>query len=217
MLRSARIAGRARCRRRSARSRRRGLDRLEGALTRRLVGTPAQEPGAMAEPAAADMIVANFDDQFWAHWLPFCGALGAPPAGASRRVAGEAGRHDQRFELLRQRLAVEIVQCRGKPDVIELALAVIEAEQQRPDKARVPLIAEPADHAIRRAPFLDLEHSALARLINAVEALGNHPVQRTAARLEPTPCFLDVASEGRKPHRLRRAVRSKKGFESRTA
>src|SRR5271155_2442525 len=95
MLRSARIAGRARCRRRSARSRRRGLDLLEGALTRRLVGTPAQEPGAMAEPAAADMIVANFDDQFWAHWLPFCGALGAPPAGASRRVAGEAGRHDQ--------------------------------------------------------------------------------------------------------------------------
>ena len=101
----------------------------------------------MAESAAADMIVANFDDQFWVHRLPFCGALGAPPAGASRRVAGEAGRHNEPFELLGQRVAVEVVQRRGKPDMVELAFAVVEAEEQRPDQARVPLISEPADYA----------------------------------------------------------------------
>ena len=84
----------------------------------------------MAEPAAADMIVAHLDHEFRPQRLPFSGTLGAPPAGAARRVAGESGRLDKAFELPGQRLAVEVVQCRGKPDVIELAFAVVEAEQQ---------------------------------------------------------------------------------------
>src|SRR5947207_15493653 len=129
MLRSARTAGRARCRRLPRRSGRR-LDLLERTLARRLVGPPSQEAGPMAEPAAADMIVTNFDDQFRPQRLPFSGTLGAPPAGAARRVAGESGRLDKAFELPGQRLAVEVVQCGGKSDVIELAFAVVEAEQQ---------------------------------------------------------------------------------------
>jgi hypothetical protein len=64
------------------------------------------------------MIVANFDDEFRSQRLPFAGALGAPSAGAYRRVACKAGRRDQCFQLFRQRLAVEVVQCRGKPDMI---------------------------------------------------------------------------------------------------
>jgi len=76
------------------------------------------------------MIVADFDDQFGAQRLPLSGALGAPPAGTSGRVAGEAWRLDKPFELPGQGPAVEVVQCRGKPDMIELAFAVVEAEQQ---------------------------------------------------------------------------------------
>ena len=104
------------------------FDLLEGALARRLVGPPAQETGPVAKPAAADMVIANLDDQFEPQRLPFSGALGAPATGASRRVAGKARCPDERFELFGQRLAVEIVQCGGKPDIIELAFAVVEAE-----------------------------------------------------------------------------------------
>src|SRR5438045_1379129 len=81
------------------------------------------------------------------------------------------------------------------------------------DQARVPLIAEPADHAIRGAPFLGFEHGALARLINPVEMLGNHAVERGAARLEPALRFCGVAREWRKPHRFRGVDRLKKGLE----
>jgi hypothetical protein len=80
--------------------------------------------------------------------------------------------------------------------VVELTLVVVEAEEQRPDQARVPLVAEPADHTIRRTPFLDLEHGALAGLVHAVQPFGYNAVQRAAARLEPKPCFRNVASEG---------------------
>ena len=131
MLQSARTAGRALCRQRPARSACRcGLDLLEGALAWCLVRPPAQETGAVAEPTAADMIITNFDDELRSQRLLLSGALGAPPAGTSRRVAGEARRLDKPFELPGQRPAVEVVQCRGKPDVIELAFAVVEAEQQ---------------------------------------------------------------------------------------
>ncbi|MGC1888382.1 MAG: hypothetical protein WA709_20195 [Stellaceae bacterium] len=79
----------------------------------------------MAEPAAADMIVADLDDQFRAQRLPLAGALGAPPAGASRRVAGKARRFNQRFELFGQRLAMEIMECRSESDMVEPAFAVV--------------------------------------------------------------------------------------------
>src|SRR5437016_13591671 len=101
-------------------------DLLKGALPRGLVGPPPQKSGAMAEPAATDMIIAHLGNQFQPQRLPLGGALGVPPAGTSRRIAGEAGRLDQRFEPCGQRPAVEIVQCRGKPDMIELAFLVVE-------------------------------------------------------------------------------------------
>src|SRR5712672_2969176 len=111
MLRSARTVGPAHCRRRAPRSFRRGLDLLEGALAWRLIRPPAQETGSVAEPTAADMIITNFDDEFRSQRLPLSGALGAPPAGTSRRVAGEPRRLDKPFELPGQSPAVEVVQC----------------------------------------------------------------------------------------------------------
>src|SRR5215469_856328 len=133
MLRSARTAARARYRRCPHHNRGCGFYLVESASPGRLVGPPAQQPGAVPEAAAADVIVSHLDDQFGPHRLPIAGTLRAPPAGSPWCIAGKPRRHDQPFEPLRERLAFEAVQCRGKADVIELALPVIEAEQQRPD------------------------------------------------------------------------------------
>ena len=72
---------------------------IEGALSRRLVGPPALDGGAVAEALAAEMIVANFDHEFWFQRTPLRRSLGRPSARPARRIAGEAGRRDQRFEF----------------------------------------------------------------------------------------------------------------------
>ena len=75
------------------------------ALARRLVGPAAEQPGAVAEAAAGDLVVEHLDDELGLERLPFGRALGRPAARAARRVAGEARRLDQRLELLRSRPA----------------------------------------------------------------------------------------------------------------
>jgi hypothetical protein len=112
------------------------LDLLEGALSGGLIGAPAQKHGAMPEAIAGDLIVAHFDDHLRPQWLPFGGALGVPSARTSRCRTGEAGRQDQPLQPLCQRLPIEMMECRGKADVIEPALIVIEPEQQGPDLPR---------------------------------------------------------------------------------
>src|SRR5215208_4852190 len=72
---------------------------IEAALPRRLVGPPAQDGGAVAKSFAAEMIVANLDHEFWLQRTPLCRTLGRPSARPARRIAGEAGRRDQRFEF----------------------------------------------------------------------------------------------------------------------
>src|SRR5260370_9359269 len=91
MWRSAITAGRGRCRRLLGHSGRR-LDLLERALTRRLVRTPSQQPGAVAEPAAAHVIVAHLADQLRAQRLPLAGTLSAPPARPPGPLAGQPAR-----------------------------------------------------------------------------------------------------------------------------
>src|SRR6478609_12128774 len=65
-------------------------DLVHGALFRRLVGAPAEEAGAVAEAAAGEVVVFDFDDQFRSERFPFAGAFGAPAARAAGRLAGEA-------------------------------------------------------------------------------------------------------------------------------
>ena len=60
-------------------------DLLEGALPRGLVGTKAQELGAVAEAAARDMVVTHLDHELRLHRLPFAGALDAAPAARPAR------------------------------------------------------------------------------------------------------------------------------------
>jgi len=79
------------------------------------------------ETTAVDVVVAEFDE-LRSQWHPLACALGIPSAGAARRIAGEAGRGNEPFEVTGQSLAIEIVQCRSKADMVELASVIIEAE-----------------------------------------------------------------------------------------
>src|SRR3954447_6221706 len=68
------------------------------ALLRRLVGPPAQEFGAVAEAAAADMVVADLGDELGPQRLPLGAPRVAPAARPAGCVAGEARRLDQRLQ-----------------------------------------------------------------------------------------------------------------------
>ena len=74
---------------------------------------------------------------------------------------------------------------RGEADMVELARIVVEAEQQRADLLALGRVAEAADHAVRRAQLLDLEHRPLAGPIGLVAALGDDAVERAAGQVEP--------------------------------
>ena len=69
--------------------------------------------------------------------------------------------------------------------MIELALVVVEAEQQRADLAAAGRVAEPADHAVGGSKLLDLEHRPLAGDVGAVAALGDDTVESAARIFQP--------------------------------
>ena len=77
------------------------LHLIHRALVRVFVGTPAQKSCAVSKPAAGKMIIGDFHDNFWRDWLPFAGALRAPTARSSRRVAGETGWFSQSLKFFR--------------------------------------------------------------------------------------------------------------------
>src|SRR5215470_8793743 len=55
------------------------LHLVKCALSRRLVGAPAQQRRAVPKSLIRKMVVANLDDQLWLEWLPFVGPPGALP------------------------------------------------------------------------------------------------------------------------------------------
>src|SRR5215510_5545716 len=77
------------------------LHLIERALPRRLVGAPAQQPGAVAEALAAEVIVADLDHELRLERLPFGRALRRPAAGPAGGVAGEARRRNELFQSCR--------------------------------------------------------------------------------------------------------------------
>src|SRR5688572_10573836 len=174
------------------------LDLLHRALARRLVRAPAKEGRAVTEAAAAEVVVADFDDELGVERLPFGAALRAPAARAAGRVAGEAGRLDELLEPLRERGLVLGADRRAEADVVEQAPVVVEPEQQRADERAVGAVTEAADDAVGRAHALDLDHAlTVAGLVGQVEALGDHPVERRADAGEPLARGLDVVGLGR--------------------
>src|SRR5947209_7716624 len=98
------------------------------------------------------MIVANFDHELWFQRAPLRGALRRPPARTARRVAGKAGRCDQRLEPRRQRRLLRLLDRGGKADMMQNSGFIIKAEQQRADDSAVSdlvgRVAKPAYHAV---------------------------------------------------------------------
>src|SRR4051812_38889634 len=163
------------------------LQLIQHALPRRLVRTPAQDGGAVAETFAAEMIVADFDHQLGFQRTPLGRTFGGPAARAARRVAGESRRSDQSFEFCGQRGLLLALDRGGESDVMQQPCIVVEAEQQRTDDfppvQSVGRVAKPADDAVGAAKILDLLHAvAIAGLVWQVDAFGD-PAVKTAARL----------------------------------
>src|ERR1041385_973338 len=166
------------------------LQLVQRALTRRLVGAPAQDGGAVAETLAAEMVVADFHHQLRLQWAPLRGALGRPAARAARRVAGEAWLADQRFELCSQRQLLLALDCGSEADMMQQPPIIVQTEQQRADhllaRKLVGRVAKAANDAIGAAKFLDLLHAvAVAGLIRQVETLGDHAAGAAAPRPPP--------------------------------
>ena len=86
----------------------------------------------MPEAPARDLIVTHFDDQDRLQRLPLTDRSLLQRLGPPGALAGEAGRPISSLQLLGQLPAVPRRNSRGEPDVVEQALIVVEAEQERP-------------------------------------------------------------------------------------
>src|SRR5690606_7065602 len=97
---------------------------------------------------------------------------------------------------------------RRHADVLEDALLVVEAEQERADRIAARLVkAKARDDAIRRAHVLDLDHRALARLVVLVLALRDDAVEsRAFEALEPTERRRAIARRRRDVERRLRVL-----------
>ena len=65
------------------------LHLLHSTISRRLLRPPAQELCSMTKASAGEVIKLHFNDEAWFDRLPFRGALCAPTAQATGRLAGE--------------------------------------------------------------------------------------------------------------------------------
>ena len=81
------------------------------------------------------------------------------------------------------------------PDVVQVAVVVEQAEEQRADAVAVLVPAEPGDHAVGRALVLHLRHHALVLLVGLVGGLGHHAVEPGALEADE-PVLRDVRIVG---------------------
>ena len=112
-----------------------------------------------------------------------------PPAP---RVVGDVA--DQRLELLPQLGAPRRREAGRDPDVLELAVVVVQPEQQRADQRLLGrgglVLAVAGEHDVGGALVLDLEHGALVGLVRRPERLGDDTVEPGALELLEPPLGL---------------------------
>jgi len=117
----------------------------------------------MAKPLAAEMVVADLDDELWLERTPLRRALGRPAARPAGRITGEAELSGQFLELLRECRLVLSLDGGGEADMMQQSRAVIEPEQQRADDLLpgdvVAGVAEAAGRSTAR------RHRSRARLL----------------------------------------------------
>ena len=109
-----------------------------------------------------------------------------PPSPASVGGAPVApGVIGQGVGLVRRHLGDELLaagggEAGGHPDVVQRAVVVVEAEQQRAHAVAALVGAVAGDHAVGGALVLHLQQGALVGHVRAVEVLGHHPVEAGA-------------------------------------
>src|SRR6186997_715546 len=149
-----------------------GADLLERARVRIAVVSPAHERRRVTEPPALHAFVRHLAHEHRVEGhpraLPPTRPSALPTGGA--RLAAEPGAADERREYLEQLPPLGRFERRRVPDVMEVAVGVVETEQQRPDAVAALRQSVAADHAIRRAPMLHLDPSAHTGLVRLVVA-----------------------------------------------
>ncbi len=129
------------------------------------------------------------------------------------RMAGDIV-HPQRRQLLDQRTPPGHGERGAHPDVLQLPVVVVQAQQQGADHRPALVQAVARHHTVGGAGMLDLEHGAVAGPVRQIERLGDHPVQPRPLELrEPAARQLLIRRRGRRVHRCpSRAQRRDQGF-----
>ena len=158
-----------------------GLELRVGAVARILVGPPPAEPRVVAEPAVHQPLELDLADpldpqRLPRHVLAWRSSGSDRPASVRRGAASGCIAAAQSFHgwsasapaRRRLDLARELgAQLGGHgardADVVQRAVVVVQAEQERPDAVAVLVHPEARDHAVARALVLHLQHRALAR------------------------------------------------------
>src|SRR5205823_2817175 len=139
---------------------------------------PAQEFGPVAESPTGEVVVADLANQLRFQAVPVGGAGCAPAAGAAGRAASEAASANHGIQNSLQLEPLFGVKARGESHVIERAVVVIEAQQQRADAAPILSVAKASDHAFGRANAFDFDHGAtLAAAVGFIELLGHDAIE----------------------------------------
>ena len=182
---------------------------------------PAAELRGVAKATPLHVVVRDLRDELGANRLPRQILSLTPAALHSRPPVGSIVR--RRFGPGAPRVPVEgmlaigrqklhelatllVGEARTHADVLEVAVVVVEAEEERADRRslRVLVPAESGDNAIAVALVLDLEHDAPVRLIDAVLRFCHHAVEaRTLEAPEPIGGRGAVARRGRDVERRR--------------
>ena len=144
----------------------------------------------MPKSTGREMIVGHFDHKLRRERLPLARTLRAPATRTAWRSAGEAGRANVPFQLLRHRRLRLGGDVRCEADMVQQTFVVVEAEKQRADLTAIRAVAKPADDAIDGADLLDLDHRrAIAGAVGAVETLGDDAVEVAADLAKPASCL----------------------------
>ena len=94
--------------------------------------------------------------------------------GSGRRVLYRAPRSFSSLRVSADRSSSVIVEV--KTDMIELAVRIIETQQQRADLTALALKSKATNYAVRRSQSLRIDHDAFARLVNILQTIGNHTI-----------------------------------------
>src|SRR6476660_7573414 len=89
-------------------------DLIERALSRRLIGPPAEQMRAMPKAIAREVVVLNFDDQLRPQRLPLGAAFRAPATRAARSAARKTRRLNQRLHELGDFFSVSRFEARSE-------------------------------------------------------------------------------------------------------